>query len=1163
MSSRPGSSPGATGNMQSTRLVLRSASYHWRTNLAVTLGVAAAVSVLAGALLVGDSVRGSLRDIAVGRLGRAEQVVSSAGFFRDALAEGLRAAGAGTAVAPLVVASGFVTHEATGRRAAGVLVYGVDERFWRFHGLPSPAGIVMSPALASELGAAGSGDVLLIRLQKPSAIPIESLFGRKEDVARTVRLDVTGVLPPERLGEFALRPQQEEVRAVFAPLTRIQRDLGVAGKVNTILLAGGPPDIAAALRSALTLDDGAITVRLVGNSTIAVESATGIVSDGVESAARQAGTALGLAPLPVFTYLANTIRKGDRRIPYSLVTATDLAALRADDGSGREAASVRLKPDATGENVRLKAHATGESPPLPDATGESADPIVLNEWAARELGAAPGDRIDLDYFLWDPAGGLTSHTATFTLERVVAIAGLAADPRLAPEYPGITAANSLSDWDPPFPVDLSRVRPQDEQYWKDHRTTPKAFIAFERGRELWRTRYGSATSIRFRIVAPDGRGQQPDAADLAAVATRLRARLRELLPAASFGVASVPVRQRALDASAGATNFGEYFTYFSFFLMASALLLAVLFFRLGVEQRLRQIGILRAAGFTSAHVRRLLLAEALVLAAFGSIVGMAGALAYGRLIVHGLGTWWIGAVGTTRLQLHVSWISLGIGAAAGVLASALCVIVSLRAVARVSPRALLSAAAIDVATFDVRRSRRVRALGLVCLIAGLGMLAAGFANRAAQTGMFFGAGASLLVACMCVLSSALRARDGRRVTGRGAWPLWRLGFRSAAFRPSRSVLSAALIAAAAFIIVSLDAFRRGGQIEPGPHSGTGGFALIGRSEVPIVQNPNEASGREALVLSPVFERTRFTRFRLRPGEDASCLNLYRPTNPTIVAPERGFIESGRFAFAASLAETEAERANPWRLLERDVQDGVVPVVADATSLEYVLHASLGDTFSIDIGADRPLVLRFVGALRDSVLQGELVMSEKDFVRLFPAQQGYRVFLIDAPEAITPAATAALAGTLERELSPFGFDAVATADRLVSFHRVENTYLSTFQALGGLGLLLGTIGLAAIMFRNVLERRRELALLRAVGYDAHRISIMIVAEAAVVLGAGLAAGAGCAAVAIAPAWLGRGGALPGPGLIALLLAVGVAGLVSSILATRAALRGNVLQALRAE
>ena len=136
-----------------------------------------------------------------------------------------------------------------------------------------------------------------------------------------------------------------------------------------------------------------------------------------------------------------------------------------------------------------------------------------------------------------------------------------------------------------------------------------------------------------------------------------------------MGVSITPVRAQALAASSGATDFGEYFTYFSFFIVVSALLLVVLFFKLGIEQRLRQIGILRAAGFTMATIRRLLLAEAAILAVAGGALGAAGAVLYARLIVHGLRTWWVGAVGTTELQVHVSPASLLAGAAGGVLAA--------------------------------------------------------------------------------------------------------------------------------------------------------------------------------------------------------------------------------------------------------------------------------------------------------------------------------------------------------------------------------------------------------------------------------------------------------------------------------------------------------------
>ncbi len=141
---------------------------------------------------------------------------------------------------------------------------------------------------------------------------------------------------------------------------------------------------------------------------------------------------------------------------------------------------------------------------------------------------------------------------------------------------------------------------------------------------------------------------------------------------------------------------------------------------------------------------------------------------------------------------------------------------------------------------------------------------------------------------------------------------------------------------------------------------------------------------------------------------------------------------------------------------------------------------------------------------------------------------------------------------------------STAERLAGFHRVENTYISTFQTLGGLGLLVGTLGLAAVLLRNVLERRKELALLGAVGYRRAHVFAIVLAENVLLLLWGLAIGAACAAVAVVPAVVERGGWLPiRAGGWALLAGVFVAGLLSSIAATRTALRTPLLSALRAE
>jgi ABC-type antimicrobial peptide transport system permease subunit len=128
--------------------------------------------------------------------------------------------------------------------------------------------------------------------------------------------------------------------------------------------------------------------------------------------------------------------------------------------------------------------------------------------------------------------------------------------------------------------------------------------------------------------------------------------------------------------------------------------------------------------------------------------------------------------------------------------------------------------------------------------------------------------------------------------------------------------------------------------------------------------------------------------------------------------------------------------------------------------------------------------------------------------------------------------------------------------------VENTYLTTFQALGGLGLLLGTLGLAAVLLRNVLERRKELGLLRAVGYTPAQLSRLVLAENLYLLAAGLLVGAACAALAIAPAFLSRGGQAPN-GSLALLLAIPVVGLLASVWAVRSVVRAPLVSALKSD
>ena len=419
------------------------------------------------------------------------------------------------------------------------------------------------------------------------------------------------------------------------------------------------------------------------------------------------------------------------------------------------------------------------------------------------------------------------------------------------------------------------------------------------------------------------------------------------------------------------------------------------------------------------------------------------------------------------------------------------------------------------------------------------LVAASGAGVMPQTAGFFGAGGLLLAAALLY---ARRLVTGRPSAAAAVTSVSGLGLRGVSFRPGRSVLCIALVASATFVIVAVGSFRREGADIEARDGESGGYRLQAWSLAPLHHDLTSAEGRDALALEAVaLDGIDVGRFRARVGEDASCLNLYQPRVPTVIAPAPAFLEEERFRFVSTLAETPEEHANPWRLLEREAgPEGAIPVIVDASALTYVLHHSLGDVMPL---GETGVRVRFVGTLAPGLLQGELITGERHFLRAFPGEAGYRFFLFDVDAERAPG----LSQALESQLSDFGFDVTETAERLRDLHRVENTYIATFQALGALGLLLGTVGLAAVLMRNALEQRGALALLRAVGYRRAHMTRMVVAENATLVGLGFLAGAVPALVAIAPVLLERRGAVPLALLAGLLAAIGLTGALVSWLA----------------
>ena len=634
--------------MTSVTLILRSLRFYWRTHLSVLAGVALTSAILTGALAVGDSVRQSLRQLALLRLGHiTDAVLPSDRLFRSALADE-------TGTAPVLLLTGTVTLPDGSARANDVQVAGVDERFWKLGSPTNFTGIVVNERLAVQLSIR-VGDTIVVRVEQPALISRDATLSGKSDATVALRVPVAAIAGDSEFGRFSLRAEQVSPPTVFVPLALLQQELKRPDKANA-LLAGRDrrarrelpttrtaqqsvptndiSDVAIELKTHWTLEDAGLELR-----SNQLQSAQVFIEPAVASAA------LGLTSnaVGVLTYFVNEIRCGEKSTPYSFVAAVD--DRRGMDGCGAHRAPLQ----------------------------QSDDEITINSWLAEDLGAKLGSELVLRYFVMGDRRELVEQTAQF---RVASVVPVEKDESWMPPFPGLADAANCRSWEPGIPIALDRIRPKDEAYWKQYRGTPKAFIALPAGQKLWSNRFGNLTAIRFPILVE---GEPPACADEAASARRRpgeprtrfagRLTLQTALESKLEPPAFVPVRAQALRASAAAQDFGQLFIGFSLFLIVAALLLTGLLLAFNLEQRQAEIGLLRAIGFSPGQVWRLVLVENLIIALVGTLLGVAGGVIYTKLTLLGLATVWRGAVGATPFRYHVEPVTFGIGAAASLLAA--------------------------------------------------------------------------------------------------------------------------------------------------------------------------------------------------------------------------------------------------------------------------------------------------------------------------------------------------------------------------------------------------------------------------------------------------------------------------------------------------------------
>lgn len=1187
--------------MKTSTLILRSLMHYWRIHVAVFLGVVAGTAVISGALIVGDSVRESLKTMSLERLGGVDLALHSPRFIReetaDILYENPDLQSILSSVAPALIMDGALVRErddgTVTLRAGGIRVYGIDDRFANMsefddQSLPDGDELILSDRVARQLNAK-VGDELTLWVEMPATIPRETQLGGIEDQdTQSVPLIVKAIFPETSgTGRFDLSPGQQLPLAVFVSLENLQQSVGLdavrrskefpqgkPARVNAVFvslnsaeLSESPAAVDAAtqtteaLSDTLSLED--LSLRVVPNDRgyLALESEQMILEDSFATAARKAADEAGQSVAQNMVYLVNelsNVENPDAYSAYSVIAGVDLSEVEA----------APFGPLLVGDKV--------------DALNN--DEIILSDWLASDLDAQPGDSIQITYHPVGSHGELPEEVITLKVKAVAPLESsiTASDRGLTPEVKGITDAKTFNNWKQPFPMDLDRPSDRDEDYWELYRALPKAFVSLDLAKSLWSSRYGSLTSLR--VATPKATDETGNSEKLEESTEQLTTAFLKHLKPQETGLVFQPVKYNGIKAASGTTDFTGLFVGFSFFVIASAMILISLLFRLGVERRTPSIGLLQAIGFDRRMVRRLILKEGLVVACLGGIVGSVCAVGYAKLMIFALKEpdWWGGAIGTQFLFVYTKPVSLVAGLTISIIVALLALYFALRSLRDVSTRQLLAGdtdSAMSDADQQAHAARRFKwarngaIFSLVVLAAGLlGIVPSSEAFSGLSWPMvaFFVVGIVSLTSAMFQLSAWLAGDRRSAVRGSGMAGASQLGFRNAARHRSRSVLSTGLIASATFVIVAVAAGQRNPAVEaPEVNSGNGGFSLVAEATAPILDSLQTPEGRIKLEITPdpdsadarLLEQMQTYSFRVRPGENASCLNLYQTTLPTILGVPVDLLERGGFRFI------DQRKADYWNLLTTERDDGRIPVLGDMNTLMYSLHKSPGAAIPIP---DSETELVVSGMLDGSVLQGVLLMSDSNFRKLFPKQTGFRYFLIGANEEriqnsghFSDDEVNRLATLLEGSLTPYGFDAERVADRIAAFLIVQNTYLSTFQSLGGLGLLLGTLGLATVMLRNVVERRSELALLRAVGFQSRSLSVMVLAENAMLLVWGLAAGTVSALLAMLPHLLSTGADTPWSNGAALLLTVFVVGMLSALFAVREASRTPIVSTLRGE
>ena len=742
------------------------------------------------------------------RLGWVDETLIAPRFFRQGLAEELTGAQAADRIAPAILLQATARRQDEVRGVRGVTVLGVEDRFWQGFGEARHPGkgVWLTHTVAEALHVK-EGDSISLLLQKPSEIPRESLLGKRNDLVQAWTLPVERVLTDtDAVNPFSLRPGLDAPRTAFVPLALLQAELKLDGRINAILAGGAKPSLAADLHDKLDLDDWGLTLLTPSDrvrelfdkfdrdhdDVLEFREWDGLLAasvvDAIKPTKKNAPTRAEVEAFYRRERDYVTLQSRQLFIEPVAVDAAGKAATDKDYTAARSLVYLATSIEA--------AHPGSPKPPsIPYSVIAAVDPtylpapvagladgeIVLADWKNSPLHLKVGDAVMVRYFPPEHHGEPQEESATFTLAGFAPLSGPFADPDITPDFPGITDKRGFEEWqDLPFPYYPRRIQQRDKDYWKQYRTTPKAYVNLTTGQKLWGTRFGKVTLIRFTSKNGVDPSDMKDAVHKSMLAQ---------LPPDKGGFVFDKVRADALAASSGGGfDFAWLFLGFSCFLIVAALLLVGLLYRLNLDVRASEIGLLLATGYRRWKVLQLLLLEALILSGFGALVGCGLAIVYSGLLVRFLGAIWPGGTLQSFLRPHWTIQSLAIGFFASLLVSVATIFWAMLVMGKIAPSALLAGRTTTEREPGLpSRPRWSKWIALAALVLAVASLAATPWTKAGEerAGTFFSGGGLFLIAALAGVAWWMASSRHRTVEGHGWLSIARLGIRNAARHPAQ------------------------------------------------------------------------------------------------------------------------------------------------------------------------------------------------------------------------------------------------------------------------------------------------------------------------------------------------------------------------------------------